>query len=105
MAQEVFVNETPVLGALSGKKLGKISPAKILAQLSHISPQVPVGAKRLLLKPNAITERLINTRGLWMGAAVMAIAVWFAEVINSTNTSTKVNLNFNGMAPTGGLTA
>jgi len=98
MVQEVLHHETPFLGLLGAQAKGNLKPATLLDHLTHITPRVPVGARQLRLKNTAILERVLNLRGLWMGAAAMAIAVWFAEVINSTNTSTKVNLNFNGMA-------
>jgi hypothetical protein len=93
MVQEVLEHENPLM-RLGGPKLGKLKPALILDHLCHITPRIPEGARTMFLPAsgNRIFQRLLSVRGIWMGAAVSAIAVWFAEACNATNTTARFNV-------------
>ncbi|MEB3205951.1 MAG: hypothetical protein VKK59_01215 [Vampirovibrionales bacterium] len=93
MAQEVLEHDNPLM-RLGGVKLGGIKPATILDHLCHVTPRIPSGTKTMFLPAigNRIFQRLLSVRGIWMGAAVGAIAVWFAEACNATNTTARFNV-------------
>ncbi|MEB3245819.1 MAG: hypothetical protein VKJ06_07540 [Vampirovibrionales bacterium] len=104
MAREVFDHQGPLSNVLP-KSYGKLHLPQLIEDLSHVHPTVPSSAQRMVMRKGsqAIRQRLLNFRGLWMGAAVGAIVISFGNLINATNTSTKVNLSFNGIGATPNL--